>query len=72
MYSYTLGHDWIYKAWEKTVETEVLCSPPTLSCRAHCYSVAPASVSLVSLNSLSDESSEWESASPVGLEHAKN
>jgi len=72
MHSYTQGHNWIYKAWEKTVEMEVLCFPPTLSCRAQSYSLTPASVNLVGLNSLSDVSSGWESASLVGLERAKN
>lgn len=72
MHGYTQGHNWIYKAWEKTVGMEVLCSPPTLSRRAQGYSLARASVNLVGLNSLSDESSGWESASLVGLERAKS
>lgn len=72
MHNYTQDHNWIYKAWEKTVEMDVLCSPPTLSCRAQGYSLALASVNVVHLNSLSDESSGWESACPGGLERAKN
>lgn len=71
MHSYTQGHNWIYKAWERTLGVEVLCSPPTPSCRAQGYSLALASVNLVDLYSLSDENSGWESASPFGLEHAK-
>lgn len=72
MHSYTQDHNWIYKAWEKTVEMDVLCSPPTLPCRAQGYSLALTSVNLVHLNSLTDESSGWESACPVGLERAEN
>lgn len=72
MHNYTQDHNWIYKAWEKTVEMDVLCSPPTLPCRAQGYSLALTSVSLVHQDSLRDESSLWESACPVGLERAKN
>lgn len=71
MHSLTQDHSWIYKAWEKTAEIEVLCSSPTLSCRAQGYSLALASVNLVGLKSPSDESSEWESASLVWLGCAK-
>lgn len=72
MHNYTQDHNWIYKAWEKTVEMEVLCSPPTLPCRAQGYSLALTSLNLVHLDSLRDESSGWESARPVGLERVKN
>lgn len=40
------------QALGKTVEMEVLWSPPTLSCRAQGYGLAPASVNLVGLKSL--------------------
>lgn len=50
----------------------VLFSPPTPSCRAQGCSLAQASVNLVGLKSLSDESSGWEAAAPAGLGRAKN
>lgn len=40
------------QALGKTVEMEVLWSPPTLSCRAQGYGLTPASVNLVGLKSL--------------------
>lgn len=49
MHSYTRGQNWIYKAWEKAVEIEMLFSPPTLPCKAQGYSLAQASVNLVGL-----------------------
>lgn len=49
MHSYTRGQNWIYKAWEKAVEIEMVFSPPTLPCKAQGYSLAQASVNLVGL-----------------------